>query len=912
MGKNKVNIPQNFKDPDFVFSPQITLFEPFAGCVDPSRSNMSSKQITQGIIGENVEIPFMFNKNYADFTQIPSKYVEFAEDDGLILYNKNKIMVFYNLSNGKLKYYKIDDYISWDAFSIKIKTITNKKKVLKGDILFDYTHQTNEHLPRIGYRTKVLYSSFFGYNAEDAMVISESFAKKATIDYHTKIMIPITKELKYFRNEKNNYFYKKGEITQSEFLKFIKIDTTKHTLSEFNNISNKESKFFSKVIDSIEGGKVVNIKVHKINKNKADVIKNQYIFNDGLIDEVETLFLETKTMYFDLQDSLSNIPGLNQEMIKKSLDNFFVRNITSPLNKAILGEISEKFNIDQNIIDYVLEIDVGFKLGTDRGDKFANMYAGKGVISLIIPDELMPVAEDGTIPDMVFNPLGVFGRNNWGTVYEETNSSIILDVEKIAKYVYQKIENNYILGDFFTEANSLIDRIDFINTHFINKIDKEYSARIDTLKSDLYYSIYDTNDEILFENQFKGKESFLYLFVKDIVENRFYMFVDNFPNMTYNEFIDDYILLYEKEFNINCTEKQPITFKKELLTWLRNKNFSSNIFNKKMDASHEDLVIPLKLSNNYFMKLQHTSYSKFNSVGLASSYNASTGQPAKGKQKVGGVGYSWMSTAAFYGHVKNNNILKEFYTIKSDATYKEKIRFTSILMRGNEYVLKNKYISNTKNAVNNFLKLMGLTFDDIKEQKYKIFDNEDEINNMNDLFDDIDLHTDNLDISSKIDNTEDDIEDDTLNFDKKFLDENEFKNSNIKIREFNPDNFKIEEQKSKKTIEDYFKDTEFNIEDLNIDLLDQIELGDIIEYEKVQMLNDEDLDDEITEYDLEDINNLDTLANDSINKKTHNNHEFNPKDFKKKLTDNISDFGNNIGFEIDTYYEDIDNDDDEE
>ena len=888
MGKNKVNVPQNFKDPDFVFSPQITLFEPFAGCVDPSRSNMSSKQITQGIIGENVEIPFMLNKNYADFTQIPSKYVEFAEDDGLILYNKNKIMVFYNLSNGKIKYYKIDDYISWDAFSIKIKTITNKKKVLKGEILFDYTHQTNEHLPRIGYRTKVLYSSFFGYNAEDAMVISESFAKKATIDYHTKIMIPITKEIKYFKNEKNNYFYKKGEITQSEFLKFIKIDTTKHTLSEFNNISTKESKFFSKVIDSIEGGKVVNIKVHKINKNKADLIKNQYIFNEGLIDEVETLFLETKT-------------------IKKSLDNFFVRNITSPLNKGILGEISEKYNIDQNIIDYVLEVDVGFKLSTDRGDKFANMYAGKGVISLIIPDDLMPVAEDGTIPDMVFNPLGVFGRNNWGTVYEETNSSVIIDVEKIAKVIYQKIEKYHILGEFFTEANGLIDRIDFINTHFISKIDKEYSSRIDTLKSDLYYSIYDSNDEILFENQFLGKESVLYHFVKDIVENKFYMFVDNFPNMTYNEFIDDYILLYEKEFNINCTEKQPIKFKKELLTWLRNKNFSSNIFNKTMDASHEDLVLPLKLSNNYFMKLQHTSYSKFNSVGLASSYNASTGQPAKGKQKVGGVGYSWMSTAAFYGHVKNNNILKEFYTIKSDATYKEKIRFTSILMRGNDYVLKNKYISNTKNAVNNFLKLMGLTFDDVKEQKYKIFNSEDEINNMNDLFDDIDLHTDPIDIINNK-NIEDEEEDDSLNFDKKFLDDNEFKNSNIKIREFNPDNFKIEEQKNKKTIEDYFKDTEFNIEDLDI------ELNDIIEYESViglNGLNEDDSEDEITEIDLEDINNLDTLANDSINKKAHNNHEFNIKDFKKKITDNISDFGNNIGFEIDAYYEDIDSDDEE-
>lgn len=33
-----------------------------------------------------------------------------------------------------------------------------------------------------------------------------------------------------------------------------------------------------------------------------------------------------------------------------------------PLNKVIQAKYPEKYNIDQNIIDYVLEIDIGFNL----------------------------------------------------------------------------------------------------------------------------------------------------------------------------------------------------------------------------------------------------------------------------------------------------------------------------------------------------------------------------------------------------------------------------------------------------------------------------------------------------------------------------------------------------------------------
>ena len=52
------------------------------------------------------------------------------------------------------------------------------------------------------------------------------------------------------------------------------------------------------------------------------------------------------------------------------------------------------------------------------GDKMAGRHGNKGVISMIVPEEDMPHAEDGTSVDIVLNPLGVPSRMNIGQVLE--------------------------------------------------------------------------------------------------------------------------------------------------------------------------------------------------------------------------------------------------------------------------------------------------------------------------------------------------------------------------------------------------------------------------------------------------------------------------------------------------------------
>jgi DNA-directed RNA polymerase subunit beta len=52
------------------------------------------------------------------------------------------------------------------------------------------------------------------------------------------------------------------------------------------------------------------------------------------------------------------------------------------------------------------------------GDKLAGRHGNKGVISAILPTEDMPYLEDGSVVDIILNPLGVASRMNIGQILE--------------------------------------------------------------------------------------------------------------------------------------------------------------------------------------------------------------------------------------------------------------------------------------------------------------------------------------------------------------------------------------------------------------------------------------------------------------------------------------------------------------
>jgi DNA-directed RNA polymerase beta subunit len=666
-----------------IVSPQIEVFEPFTANTDASRTNMTSKQLLQSIVHENTETPYIINKNFKVITDLTTPYIKIADEDGVVLYNNNNLFIYWGLETKKLYTDDIPETKKMVNNSLTLKYIYNKSKFNKGDVLWDYTNiSPDTKLPKIGYRANIMYSSFFGFNADDALVISESFAERARIDYTEKVFVPISNNLRFLKNPKTNKFFRSvGEITEENYFaryNILEQDNKKKLLSEAINLDQKNSFLFTKNIESIVNGEILSIKIHKLNKESFKSLNEKYIYSPGLLEELEELYKNQKITIDHLKKNLKPYLTLNGDeeadnIIKTIISNYITVN---SFGKLFMTELADNFKINKDTIDFILEVEIYKDMPTGIGDKFANLFAGKGVVSMIVPDHLMPKDEKGDIADVIFNPLGLFGRNNWGTVFETASGKIIEEVE-------ENISNK----------TQTIKRIKFINKNLIKLIDIEYYDKINNLITLL-------EDDQENYNMFK----------KDVMENGFYLFIDNFPKISYPDFLNNFVLEYEKSFKIKIDKKDKTIFSNELLEWLVNQGYESTMINKQNVKSLGDIQQDVQFGKNYFLKLFHTSWSKYNATSFSSSYSKNTGQPARGRKNKGGAHISWQTFASFVGYKKENAVMKEFYTIKTDVSISDKNQFSNIFLHDGSYNLKKKYTSHTKLTVNNSLKMIGMEF----------------------------------------------------------------------------------------------------------------------------------------------------------------------------------------------------------
>ncbi|MBR5956801.1 MAG: DNA-directed RNA polymerase subunit beta [Salinivirgaceae bacterium] len=106
------------------------------------------------------------------------------------------------------------------------------------------------------------------------------------------------------------------------------------------------------------------------------------------------------------------------ETIAELLHNFTIK------CREIEGDIKrETFNITvgdelPNGIVQLAKVYIAQKRKIRVGDKMAGRHGNKGIVAKVVRDEDMPFLEDGTIVDIVLNPLGVPSRMNLGQIYE--------------------------------------------------------------------------------------------------------------------------------------------------------------------------------------------------------------------------------------------------------------------------------------------------------------------------------------------------------------------------------------------------------------------------------------------------------------------------------------------------------------
>jgi DNA-directed RNA polymerase subunit beta len=136
----------------------------------------------------------------------------------------------------------------------------------------------------------------------------------------------------------------------------------------------------------------------------------------------------------------------------------------------------------------VVKVFIATKHKLQPGDKMAGRHGNKGVISRIMPEEDMPFLEDGTVVDVVLNPLGLPSRMNVGQILEthlgwaaKSLGSKVGDM--MGKYLDDGIDESSI-KDFVSEIYG-DDEI----TEQIKKLSRDQFIDLcDTIKEGVYFS----------------------------------------------------------------------------------------------------------------------------------------------------------------------------------------------------------------------------------------------------------------------------------------------------------------------------------------------------------------------------------------------------------------------------------------
>ena len=133
-------------------------------------------------------------------------------------------------------------------------------------------------------------------------------------------------------------------------------------------------------------------------------------FTQKLLNEIED--------YTDVVTEKWTTDSAKNELISKLLHNYCRK------HKEIEGEYKRKeyaISVGDELPSGIIQLAkvyIAQKRKLKVGDKMAGRHGNKGIVSRIVRDEDMPFLADGSIVDIVLNPLGVPSRMNIGQIYE--------------------------------------------------------------------------------------------------------------------------------------------------------------------------------------------------------------------------------------------------------------------------------------------------------------------------------------------------------------------------------------------------------------------------------------------------------------------------------------------------------------
>ncbi len=341
-----------------------TAHIPFLENDDANRALMGANMQRQAVPLIKPEAPFVatgveeFSGKAAPTTLKAEEAGEVIEASSLRIVIVGETRITYNLK----KFIR-----SNQGFSInQVPRVKVGQKVKAGQIIADGPSTDNGELA-IGKNVVVAFTTWRGYNYEDAIIISERLSKD---DVYTSIHIEehtieqrttklgdeiITSEIPNASKESLRHLGEDGIIIVGSKVKVGDVLVGKITPKSDEDLSAAE-----KLLDSLLGNKTKNTK-----------------------------------------DSSMRVPHSSEGIVQDI--------------KILSRENGDKLN---DGVEKIIKVYIAQKRKLREGDKMSGRHGNKGVVSKVLPVEDMPYLEDGTPVDVMLNPLGVPSRMNVGQVLE--------------------------------------------------------------------------------------------------------------------------------------------------------------------------------------------------------------------------------------------------------------------------------------------------------------------------------------------------------------------------------------------------------------------------------------------------------------------------------------------------------------
>jgi len=512
-------------------------FVPFLEHDDQTRLQMASSQMRQAIMLLDPDNPMIQSGCENLYTKY-SQFIKIARKKGIVAYvDSNIILIVYE--DNDFDIFEINNRkIYVENTDMMVVYVEKGDKVNPGDIVAASNFCKNGNIT-IGKNLLTAVTPYYGYNYEDAIVISdrltndEMFTSVHYIDLSFKIppdKVLLSLEKNYYKPLPNPDTSIKVIETKEDYNKRYDCITPDKPYAilkqipsnplDYNSIFEEEIPLYSKKVVLVS-----EVTIYPNLWNESIPAYNEWI-NETLNKQKE----QEKKLQNILYEFLPKEKA--SEYIKdKNLNKFSSNKKFKIKGETINGVFVEMYGL------YWRQIKIG--------DKIGNRHGNKGVISKIIPHEKMPELEDGRHVDICINPLGIISRMNIGQIFELGLSASLYDLKKmlsekilnnksqdeIKKFIlgYIKIidntENNWYYNQFKEQLENIIIDNKFVNELCLLQPPFESSTKdmilkaCEYTKTKLRHKLYDPIENITIEN--KIATGYMYFFrMVHIAESR--------------------------------------------------------------------------------------------------------------------------------------------------------------------------------------------------------------------------------------------------------------------------------------------------------------------------------------------------------------------------------------------------------